>query len=139
MILKSLLKTTAQDLHFHPAFPCFLSPLILICSAILIWTEGTPFGVMTSRTAFNDCLLAEIFRVFLSCKVNGRTPMYSPPYHLIITISLVDRRDRHDTRGVAFDQEPGEELEAPPRYLETFLATTSINKYTFQLKRRVKY
>ena len=49
---------------------------------------------MTGWTAFIDGLLAE---VILSCKTNIRRSVHTSRYHLIVTLSLVDRGDWRDT------------------------------------------
>ena len=63
----------------------FSSPDVLCDTTNFIWREGTPFEVMTSRTVSIDGLLAE---VFLSSKENSRRYVYSPRYHLIITLII---------------------------------------------------
>ena len=50
-----------------PTISSFL-PDVMCDPTELIWRQGTPFEVMTGRTAFIDCLQAEIF---LSRKVNA--------------------------------------------------------------------
>ena len=47
-----------------------------------------PVEAMSSRTAFIDGLLVEVFRGFLSCKVNARRSEHSPRYHPIITLII---------------------------------------------------
>ena len=73
----------------------------LLCDPTdLIWRKGTPFEVMIGRTALSsDGHLAEIFRVFLSRKVNAKKSVHSPQDHFIITLIISDRRDWRDTRG----------------------------------------
>ena len=46
-------------------FPSFSFPDVLCDPTDLILRKGTPFEVMTVRTAFIDGLLAEVFRSFL--------------------------------------------------------------------------
>ena len=69
-----------------PLIPSFSISDVLCDPTDLIWRKGTPFDVMTGRTApSSDGLLAE---VFLGCKANSRRSVHSPQDHFIITLSL---------------------------------------------------
>ena len=78
---------------FQVLIPSFLLfsfslPDVLCDPTGLIWREGAPFEAMAVRPVFTDGLLAEVSRVFISCKVNARRSMDSSRYHLSITLII---------------------------------------------------
>ena len=78
----------------------FSLPDVLCDPTDLIWRKGTPFKVMTGRTApSSDGLLADFSVIFLGWKANARRSVHSPQDHFIITLIISDRCDWRDTRG----------------------------------------
>ena len=69
----------------------FFFPEVLCGPNDLIWRKGTPFEVMSGRTApSSEGLLAE---VFVGSKANARRSADSPQDHFIIILIISDRRD----------------------------------------------
>ena len=78
--------------HFNFTVNCgLLLPYPFLCNPTnFIWRKGTPFETMTGCTApSSDCLLAEVFQVFLSSKANARRSVHSPWIISLSPLSLV--------------------------------------------------
>ena len=84
---------SANIIKIDPTRPFLLSFFFHSWLAVRSHRANLEVRAMTGRTAFVDCLIAEVFRVFLSCKVNASRSMYSSRYNLIITLIISDRRD----------------------------------------------
>ena len=89
-------KFVAEVFYPHPVLSLihsFSLPDVLCEPTDLIWRKGTPFEVITGRTApSSDGLLAEVFPDF-SYKADARRSVHSLQDHFIITLIISDRRD----------------------------------------------
>ena len=85
---------------FLSLFPSFSHPDVLCDPTAIIWSKVPHLRRWLVVQPFIGWSPNWGFPGFpLSCKENARRSVHSPRYHLIITLSSADRRNRRDTPG----------------------------------------